>query len=71
VSSNNLSGGGIFRNELGAKVVNGKWQTVTRDLEADVAKALLGVKILAVNGFRIQGRARVDDIGLYAEMPVG
>jgi|GEM_PF-1680381 len=49
---------------LGSDSNNGRWQTFTRDLEADLKKYQPNNALLAVNAFLIRGNGRVDDIKL-------
>ena len=51
---------------IGGDAVDGRWQTFSRDLQADLEKAQPGVRLLNVNGFLIRGSGRVDDIMLKA-----
>ena len=48
--------------ELGSNLTDGKWHTVTRDLQADLQKGTPGVKLLGVKAVMIQGQGRIDDI---------
>ena len=49
---------------LGSHRMNGEWQTITRDLEADLHEAQPDVDLLEVNGFLIRGSGRIDNIQL-------
>jgi len=62
-----LGNGEYVHHGLGTEVVDGKWHTYVRDLEADLADAQPELTILEVNGFLIRGSGRVDDIKLMDE----
>jgi hypothetical protein len=49
---------------LGAGSMDGNWHDYTRDLEADLKKYEPDNSILSVNGLRLQGSAKIDDIKL-------
>lgn len=49
---------------LGANVINGEWQTISRNLEADVQDYEPDNQILSVNGFQIRGSGLLDNITL-------
>ena len=65
-----LDGGETVHHGLGADAADGQWHTFIRDLQADLIEVQPGVIITEVNGFLIRGSGRIDDISLYAEMPV-
>ncbi len=48
---------------LGDAAKNGQWQTVARDLEADILDAEPGNKLIRVKAFLVRGDGRVDNIG--------
>ena len=50
---------------LGSDSSNGEWQTITRDLEADLKAFESDNKIETVYGFMVRGSGRVDDIILF------
>ena len=52
---------------LGANLTNGSWQTITRDLQNDLALFEPNNSILSINGFFIRGNGRVDDIKILEE----
>ena len=54
---------------LGSNRRNGEWQTISRDLQADLEEYEPGNQILSVNGFLIRGSGRVDNIALLDAMP--
>ena len=54
----------VLRYGLGSETKDGKWRTFTRDLQADLENAQPEIKILEVNGFKIRGSGRVDDVEL-------
>jgi len=49
---------------LGSKYKKGNWQTITRDLNEDLNKYDRGNKIISLNGFRVYGSVRLDDIAV-------
>ncbi len=49
---------------LGEGSMDGTWQEFTRNLEADLQRYESDNHILTVNGFKIQGSAKLDDIEL-------
>jgi hypothetical protein len=59
--------GGIHHG-LGASTIDGRWRTVTRDLDRDLKDAEPENEIIAVNGFIFNGgdNGMVDDILLYS-----
>jgi len=52
---------------LGRDSKDGEWHTYTRDLEKDLKKYEPNNSIVAVNGFRFQGDAKIDDISLLSD----
>ena len=54
-----------FYHGLGTDLRNGGWQTIVRDLEADLRKEDLATKIENIIEFRINGKGRIDDIALH------
>ncbi len=54
---------------VGAKRRNGQWQTITRDLEADLKEFEPSNSIISVNGFLIRGSGRIDNITLHKNVP--
>jgi len=62
VDYDNLGSGTYARYGLGRDVTDRRWHTFTRDLQADLADAQRGARILEVNGFLIRGSGKVDDI---------
>jgi hypothetical protein len=57
-----LGSGEYVGHGLGNDVTDGGWHTFVRDLKLDLDKAQPGIKILKVNGFKIRGSGKVDDI---------
>ena len=51
---------------FGAGSKDGEWHSYTRDLEKDLKKYEPNNSIVAVNGFRFQGDATIDDIKLLS-----
>lgn len=56
---------------LGSGLADGQWQTVVRDLQADLTAAQPGVTIGEVNGILVRGSGKLDDIKLMASVPAG
>jgi hypothetical protein len=52
---------------LGTATKDGTWQTITRDLEADLKAFQPDNHILSVNAFLIRGSGWVDDIILMGD----
>jgi hypothetical protein len=57
---------------LGKSTIDGRWRTITRDLEADLKDAEPNNKIISVNGFIYSGGngGRLDDILLYTPQEI-
>ena len=53
--------------DLGAKFADGKWHTISRDLQQDLRRFLPNAEILEVSAIRVQGKGRIDDIKIGAE----
>ncbi|MFC1611008.1 M23 family metallopeptidase [Myxococcota bacterium] len=66
VDSDGLGGGAYVWLGLGSNVIDGRWHTFARDLQADLNVAQPGVQIQEVNGIFIRGSGRLDDIMLAA-----
>ncbi len=66
VDSNGLGSGDYIRIGLGSDTKDGKWHTITRDLQADLHLAQNDTDIIAVEAFLIRGSGRVDDIKLFS-----
>ena len=49
---------------LGEKSMSNSWQDISRDLEADLKKYEPDNSILSVNGMKIQGSGKIDEISL-------
>ena len=67
--THNNSDKGLINNKyihhgLGTVSMNGEWQEFTRNLETDLKEYEQDNHILSVNGFKIQGSAKLDDIEL-------
>lgn len=56
--------GGIHHG-LGSAIRDGRWRTITRDLERDLKDAEPENELLVVNGLIVRGSGRLDDIILY------
>ena len=54
---------------IGFSTRDNRWRTVTRDLQLDLEGAQAGNQILEVHALIVRGNGRVDDIGLYSQMP--
>ena len=52
---------------LGQKSMNGTWQSFSRDLDADIRKYEPDNRLVEVNGFKVQGSGKIDDVELYQE----
>ena len=67
IDSDNLANatGEYVHHGLGSDIMDGKWHTFIRDLQADLQEAQSGVSITEVNGLRIRGNGNLDDIFLY------
>jgi len=57
---------------LGKSTIDGRWRTITRDLESDLQDAEPNNKIVSVNGFIYNGGngGRIDDITLYTPQEI-
>ena len=64
VDNNTLGTGQYIYFGIGSNTKSGNWQTVVRDLQTDLEKALPGEKIIQVNSLLIRGSGQVDDINL-------
>jgi len=49
---------------LGRQTANGTWRTFTRNLEDDLHVRLPGENILKVDGFRVRGSGKIDNVKL-------
>ncbi len=65
-SFNGFDGSNTITIGLGDGAKNGTWQTFTRNLEEDLAEYDPTSAILSVNGFRVYGSGRFDDIEMVA-----
>jgi len=54
---------------LGENMADGRWYSVTRDLEADLKAIMPELELLEVQEFLIRTAGWVDDISLLGEMP--
>ena len=54
---------------LGRATKNGKWNVVTRDLEADLKEFRPDDELISVNAFLIRGTGYIDDIKLGKDFP--
>lgn len=68
VDYDSLGSGEYVYYGLGAGSIDGRWHTVVRDLQADLAAAQPGVTINEVNSFLVRGSGMVDDIQLLGSM---
>ena len=69
IDNDRLGNGEYVHHGLGTNVIDGKWHTFFRDLQADLEEAQPGVTILEVNRFQIRGNGSVDDILLRIDIP--
>jgi hypothetical protein len=69
VDVDSLGAGEFVRHGIGSHVMDGRWHTISRDLQMDLAAAQPGVKVIAVNSFMIRGSGRLDDIRLHRGLP--
>jgi len=61
--------GEYIRIGLGADARNGTWQTVIRDLSADLEHFEPGNELVSINGFMVRGSGRIDNIETLVVMP--
>lgn len=59
-----------FHIGLGSKYTNGKWHTVTRNIEADIVSMLPGVKLISIDVISFRGSGYLDDIKAFRHMPI-
>jgi len=50
---------------LGSKSRKGTWQSFSRNIEADLKKYEPDNELLSINGFKVQGSGRIDDVELF------
>lgn len=55
---------GLLHLGLGSDVLDGRWHTFVRDLQADLQRAHPNAAITRVNGFAVRGGGRVDNVSL-------
>lgn len=67
LEANDLGAGEEIGYGLGAGTMAGRWETVIRDLQEDLARAQPGNRILQVNGFSVRGSGRIDNVELRKE----
>jgi len=60
--------GKYIHHGLGVESKNGTWQTVTRDLEADLKEFESDNTITSVNGMLIKGSGMLDDVSLLKDI---
>ena len=65
---------GFYRNKyikfgLGYRSMSGTWQKFSRDLDADIRKYEPDNRVLEVNGFKVRGSGKIDDVELYNDVP--
>ncbi len=53
--------------DLGTRFADGKWHTISRDLQRDLQKFLPDAEILEVSAIRVWGKGRIDDIKIGAD----
>jgi len=63
------SNGSVVQLGLGYERINGEWQTITRDLSADLKKFEPDNNIIEVNGLLLKGSCRLDNIQMLDELP--
>jgi len=63
-----LIGTSYIHHGLGEDTKNGTWQTITRDIEADLKEYESDNELISINAFFIKGSGRVDDIALVSAM---
>lgn len=68
-NTDNLSSGSTITHGIGFDTRDDRWRTVTRNLQQDLVDAQPGNQILEVDALIIRGNGRVDDIGLYDQLP--
>lgn len=56
---------GIIHHGLGQRSRDGRWHTITRDLQADLVEFEADNNITSVNAFQIRGSGCLDDIVLF------
>lgn len=56
---------------LGSVARNGAWQTITRDVEADLKTFEPENAILSINAFLVRGSGRIDNVQLLTDSLVG
>lgn len=54
---------------LGSSVLDSEWRTFTRNLAVDLTNALPDLNLVEVNGWRIRGSGRADNIRLLSFIP--
>lgn len=67
--SDNLGDSTYVHHGLGSQIRDGNWQTIRRDLEADLKEAQPDNELEEVLGFLIRGSGRVDDIKTSSALP--
>jgi predicted phosphodiesterase len=65
---------GLYKNKyirigLGKESRNGKWVKVERNIEEDLKKYEADNRLLTINGFKVQGSGRIDEIALVGSKP--
>ncbi len=61
-ATNQLGDGPYIHHGLGSGSIDGSWQTITRDLQADLKEAQPDNELEYIQGFLIRGSGMVDDI---------
>ncbi len=61
-NSDYLGTGNFIRHGLGTKILDGKWHTITFDLQKDLQDAQKGVEIKKVVRFRVYGDLKLDNL---------
>ncbi len=64
-----LDEGEYIHHGIGSDSFNGRWKTVTRDLDDDLEEAQPGNRIIEVNGFLVRGTGKIDNVKLMTRWP--
>lgn len=70
VNSDNLGSETYIHHGLSTDIKDGKWHTLTRDLEYDLKEAQPDNELESVLGFLVRGSGRVDDIETLDNIPI-
>ena len=55
---------------LGNRSMSGTWQSFNRDIDADIQKYEPDNRLLEINGFKVQGSGKIDDLELYTNKKI-